>query len=419
MTTRAIAEAAMEKGQGILRLAPTWVPRSFCVPGRRLKLHPDDYYALGGERGGIDERWFASTTPADNGPLTSPNEGLSFVVFEEGGQTHQILLRDAVVELKGDLIGERLWREHGRWPMYSKFFDNKGALPHHVHHRDEHAALVGQLGKPEAYYFPRQVNNHGGDFPFTFFGLEPGTTKEQVRQCLVDFVKGDNKLTNLSRAYRLEPGTGWDVPPGILHAPGSLCTYEPQRASDVFAMYQSLVGDQIVPVELLWKDTPPERRGDFDYLVEVLDWEANTDPEFAAHHFMRPQPVRPPAEMEAEGYLEHWICYRSRAYSAKELTVLPGRTVTIQDGGAYGLILLQGHGTLGVWDIETPTLIRYGQLTYDEFFVSEAAAQAGVVIHNPSASDPIVMLKHFGPDNPDLAASGLLEPLPGSVANGR
>ena len=56
------------EGKGILRLAPTWVPRSFCIPGKRIKLHPDDYYVLGLERGGIDERWFASTTHADNGP---------------------------------------------------------------------------------------------------------------------------------------------------------------------------------------------------------------------------------------------------------------------------------------------------------------------------------------------------------------
>jgi len=48
------------------------------------------------------------------------------------------------------------------------------------------------------------------------------------------------------------------------------------------------------------------------------------------------------------------------------------------------------------------TLIRYGQLTNDEFFVSEAAAREGVVITNPSTCDPIVMLKHFGPGNPDL-----------------
>jgi hypothetical protein len=402
MTARSLVNTAFDQGRGVLRLAPTWVPRSFCVPGRRIKLHPDDYYALGGERGGIDERWFSSTTPADNGPLTSPNEGLSFVVVQDGDTTEQVLLRDAVAELGAQLIGDRLWQEHGGWSMYSKFFDNQGALPHHIHHQDKHAARVGQLGKPEAYFFPPQVNNHGGDFPYTFFGFEPGTTKDQVRECLANFTRGDNKLTNISRAYRLEPGTGWDVPPGILHAPGSLCTYEPQRASDVFAMYQSLVGDRIVPEEFLWKDVPPEHVGDLDYLMELIDWDLNVDPEFVKSRHMKPVPVNPIDEMHAQGYRENWICYRSTEFSAKELTVQPGASVTIRDAAAYGLIMMQGHGTLGGWDIETPALIRYGQSTKDEFFVSESAALEGVTIENPSACDPIVMLKHFGSGNPDL-----------------
>jgi hypothetical protein len=315
----------------------------------------------------------------------------------------QLLLKDAVGELKGQLIGDRLWNEYKKWPMFSKFFDNKGPLPHHIHHRDKHARNVGQMGKPEAYFFPTQLNNYGADFPYTFFGLKPGTTREQVRQCLVNFSKGDNKLTNLSVAYRLEPGTGWDVPPGVLHAPGSLCTYEPQRSSDVFAMYQSLVGDQIVPEELLWKDTPPDKKGDFDYLIDVIDWDLNIAPDFGAKHFMRPRPVKPLEAMQAEGYIENWICYKSTAYSAKELTVLPGSTVTITDSAAYGMIMMQGHGKMGVWEIETPALIRYGQLTYDEFFISENAAKAGVSITNFSKSAPLVMLKHFGAENPDLA----------------
>ncbi len=402
MSVRDLASKALEQGQGILRLAPNWVPRSFCVPGRRIKLHPDDYYAMGGPRGGIDERWFASTTAADNGPLTSEHEGLSMIVIEEGGRVEKFLLAEAINELKGAIVGDRIWDGHGGWPAYAKFFDNQGALPHHIHHKDEHARLTGQLGKPEAYYFPPQVNNHGGDFPYTFFGFAPGTTRDQVRQCLLNFTKGDNKITNLAQAYRLEPGTGWDVPPGVLHAPGSLCTYEPQKASDVFGMWQSLTGESIIPEELLWKNTPEDRMGDVDFLMDILDWELNVDPLFREHHFMRPRPVRPLDEMTSEGYVENWICYRSSEFSAKELTVLPGATVTITDAAAYGLIMMQGHGTMGVWPIESPAMIRYGQLTHDEYFVTEAAAKAGVVITNPSKSDPIVMLKHFGPGNPDL-----------------
>jgi hypothetical protein len=167
-------------------------------------------------------------------------------------------------------------------------------------------------------------------------------------------------------------------------------------------MYQSLTNDAIIPPELLWKDVPKEKHGDYDFLLALLDWEANVDPDFAAHHFMRPRPVRETREMNAQGYHENWICYRSPAYSAKELTVRPGAAVTIRDGAGYGLIIVQGHGSLGPWDIETPRLIRFGQLTNDEYFVSEEAARRGVVVKNPSRCDPIVMLKHFGPNNPDL-----------------
>jgi len=286
--------------------------------------------------------------------------------------------------------------------MYSKFFDNKGALPHHIHHRDEHAALVNQSGKPEAYFFPPQVNNYGGDFPYTFFGIEPGVSKQDVLGCLKAFTEGDNRIVNIARAYRLQPGTGWDVPPGLLHAPGSLCTYEPQAASDVYAMYQSLAGDSVVPEELLWKDTPDSKKGDYEYLMEVIDWPLNVDPNFMQNRFMKPKCVLPIEEMQDAGYVDNWICYKSTAFSAKELTVLPGRAVTIKDSAAYGLILMQGHGTMGVWDVESPTMIRYGQLTQDEFFVSEQAARQGVVLTNPSKTDPMVMLKHFGPENPDL-----------------
>lgn len=397
-----LAERALDQGKGILRLAPTWVPRSFCVPGRRIKLHPDDYYVLGGIRGGIDERWLSSTTPAKNGPLTGENEGLSAIVVSDGGRHDQVLLKDAIDHLKGAIIGDRLWKKYGSWPMYSKFFDNMGPLPHHVHHNDEYAKMVGQLGKPEAYYFPPQLNNHGGDFPYTFFGIAPGTTKEQIRECLVNFTKGDNKITNYSAAYRLEPGTGWDVPPGLLHAPGSLCTYEPQKASDVFAMYQSLVNEAIVPEELLWNGTPKDRIGDFDLLLEVLDWDLNVDPNMMANRFMKPVPVVKGASLKNDGFIETWICYKSHDFSAKELTVAPGATVVVKDSAAYGTIVMQGRGKMGAWNIETPSLIRYGQLTNDEFFITESAAREGVKITNESDTDPIVILKHFGPDNPDL-----------------
>ncbi|HEY0793742.1 MAG TPA: hypothetical protein VGD78_21955 [Chthoniobacterales bacterium] len=403
VSVKALTESALEQGGGLLRLAPAWVPRSFLQPGRRLKLHPDDLYAYGLNRGGIDERWFASTTPAANENRT-PDEGLSYVVFEN----KRFTLAQAVVESGTGLIGEPIWRRYGKWPVYSKFFDNMGPIPHHMHQSADHAKLVGQEGKPESYYFPPQHNTVGNNFPYTFMGLEPGTTKAQVRRCLEDWNRGDNGILDLSKAYRLKPGSGWLIGPGLLHAPGSLCTYEPQWGSDVFSMWQSLVEGREVPRALLVKDIPPEKHFDLDFILSELDWEANVDPAFKNNHYLEPIPV---ADSQSEGYVDRWIVYGKingeQRFTAKELTVQPGVRCTVRDGGAYGLIVVQGRGKMNRLTLDCPKLIRFVELTEDEVFCSEPAAKAGVTFENTSDVEDLVVLRYFGPDaNPDAPELG-------------
>ncbi len=388
---------ALDAGKGILRLFPTWVPRIFCVPGKRMKLHPDDTYAFGAHRGGIDERWFASTVNAYNGPETLPDEGLSYIYFRDGGKEEKILLRDAVDEMGEELVGREVMEKHGGWLMFAKFFDNMGPLPHHLHQDDEAAAQVGLKGKPEGYYFPPQLNNHGGWFPYSFLGLNPGTTRDDIKRCLENWDKGDNGILYLSSAYKLKLGTGWDIPPGILHAPGSLLTYEPQRSSDVFAMFQSLVWDQVFSWDMLVWNVPDKYKKDLDYIISLIDWDLNTDSDFVKNRFLEPKPVKPLAEMRKQGYEEYFIQYKSKYFGAKELTVHPGKSVTIKEDAAYGLIVVQGQGTFGDLAIESPALIRFGQMTNDELFVTARAAQEGVTVANTSDRDNLVLLKHFGP----------------------
>jgi hypothetical protein len=400
---RPMIEAALEAGDGVLRLAPNWVPRSFLQPGLRIKLHPDDTYAYGLTRGGIDERWFASTTEAANDGRV-PDEGLSYVVFE----SQRCTLRDAVAEAGAAIVGQAIWKQYKRWPVYSKFFDNMGPIPHHMHQSEAQAKLVGQEGKPEAYYFPAQHNNVGNNFPYTFFGLNPGTTKAQVRKCLEDWNKGDNGILDISQAYRLKPGTGWFVPPSVLHAPGSLCTYEPQWGSDVFGMYQNIVEGRVVPWELLVKDMPAAKKRDLDFIVDQLDWDQNVDPNFKANHYLEPVPV---ADTASQGYMDKWICYGRmdgwQCVTAKELTVAPGAKCKVRDNGAFGLTVVQGEGRINNMRLDCPKLIRFHELTNDEMFVAEAAAKAGVVYQNTSATEPLVILRYFGPEvNPDAPEIG-------------
>jgi hypothetical protein len=388
-----ILDSALDAGAGLLRLTPTWVPRSFLHPGKRIKLHPADYYSYGAERGGIDERWFASTTEAANEGRVW-HEGLSFASF--GGQT--FLLRDAVAEAGARLIGKPMFDKYKKWPVYSKFFDNMGPIPHHMHQSFADAKLVGQEGKPESYYFPPQLNNVDNNFAYTFMGLEPGTTKAQLRKCLEDWDKGENGILDLSRAYRLKRGTGWLIPPGVLHAPGSLCTYEPQWGSDVFGMFQNIVEGRYVPWSLLVKDMPAEKHRDLDFIIGQLDWEKNVDTHFKEHNYL--EPIVDTAK-SGTGVTDRWIVYGTvdgeQLFSSKELTLEPGAKCTLQDPGASGWITVQGKGRIGKLNLQTPAMIRFGEETEDEVFISAEAAARGVELEN-TGSEPLVGLRYFGPN---------------------
>ena len=397
MTSAQFIHNTFEKGAGIFRLIPTFVPRRFSDAGRRLRLHPDDYYALGMQRGSIKERWFSSVIVAMNGPLAPADEGLSYVAASNS-LADKFTLRDAILELGSGIIGPALYEKYGTFPMYSKFFDYNPPLFFHLHPDDEAAARVGRIGKPEAYYFPPQLNNHPGLFPVTYFGFDPMVTKADIRERLLAFEKGDNRITELSRAFRIRLGTGWYTPPGVLHAPGSYLTYEPQWNSDVNAVYENVTSGEIYPYEFLVENVPSDKKRDVDYIMSLMDWDANVDPLYYQKYF------RPPlvCTHSDEAHTEKWVIYANPYIAAKELTIQPGQTVTVKDGAAYGCILVQGHGTFGVYEAEAAIMLRYGQLSADEYFVSEAAAQAGVTITNRSQWEPMVILKHFGPNHPDM-----------------
>lgn len=386
-----VLDSALDAGGGLLRLTPTWVPRAFLHPGKRIRLNPKHYYSYGAERGGIDERWFASTTEAANDGRVW-HEGLSFCSFEG----KNFLLRDAVSENGKRLIGEGMFGKYDRWPVYSKFFDNMGPIPHHMHQSQADAKLVGQEGKPESYYFPPQYNNCDNNFPYTFMGLEPGTTKDELRACLANWGNGENGILDLSKAYRLKRGTGWLIPPGVLHAPGSLCTYEPQWGSDVFGMFQNIVEGRYVPWELLVKDMPEEKHQDLDFIIGQLDWEKNIDPSYKDSNYLEPIVAD-----SGDGWEDKWIVYGTvdddQLFSSKELTLQPGAKMTLKDPGASGWITVQGKGTMGKLNLQTPVMIDFGQETEDEIFITHEAATGGVEVEN-TGSEPLVGLRYFGPD---------------------
>src|SRR5213080_2568848 len=108
---KSLVETEISKTGGLLRLAPCWVPRSFLQPGKRLKLHPDDLYAYGLNRGGIDERWFASTTVTAN-EGRDYDEGLSYCTVGD----KRFTLQQAVAECGATIVGSSIWKKYKKWP---------------------------------------------------------------------------------------------------------------------------------------------------------------------------------------------------------------------------------------------------------------------------------------------------------------
>ena len=386
-----------EKGGGVLQLTPTWVPRGFNEPGKRLRLHPDDYFAFGLDRGGICERWLGSITKALNGPQTGETEGMSFVLEDMGTKTTR-LFKDYVEELGADLIGSSLMNTYGTWPTFAKLYDYDKPLFHHLHLTEERAGKIGMHGKPEAYYFPPQYNcSYLGRMPLTYFGFDPSTTKDEVMQCLKDYDKRDTRITELSRAYRIKLGTGWYTPAGVIHAPASLVTYEPQWNSDVNTIMENVTMGEVNPHHMLTDCAPEEEKDNLEAIFAQIDWEESTRADYKQTYFRAPK-----VKCETETAVEKWVAYANEWIAAKEVTVLPGQTYTLTDQACYCAIISQGHGTFGNYECEAPELVHFKDVTGDEYFVSESAAKKGIIIKNTSSYQPLIVLQNFANNNPEV-----------------
>jgi hypothetical protein len=166
----------------------------------------------------------------------------------------------------------------------------------------------------------------------------------------------------------------------------------------VNSVYENVASAEVYPYEFLVENCPEDRKRDVDYVMSLMDWEKNVDPNYRKHYF------RPPitCSHSDERHTEKWITYANEYIGAKELTVEPGQSVTVMDEAAYGCILVQGRGRFGLHAAASLTMLRFGQASDDEYFVSEKAASAGIEVVNESEFEPLVILKHFGPNHPDM-----------------
>ena len=147
----------------------------------------------------------------------------------------------------------------------------------------------------------------------------------------------------------------------MLHAPGSLCTYEPQWGSDVFGMFQSLVEGREVPWSLLVKDMPDDKHQDLDFIVGQLDWEKNVDTHFKEHNYLEPIVDK---ERSGKGYTDRWIVYGTvdgeQLFSSKELTLEPGASARCKIPARAAGSRCKAAAAWASSISQTPAMIRFG-----------------------------------------------------------
>ena len=97
----------------------------------------------------------------------------------------------------------------------------------------------------------------------------------------------------------------------------------------------------------------------------------------------------------------------SQLFSAKELTISsPVQNARCKIPARAAGLPFRGVAASEALDLQTPAMIRFGENTTDEVFISHVAASNGVEIEN-TGTEPLVGLRYFGPDtHQNLPAGG-------------
>lgn len=379
-----LIENEIRKTSGVLQLNPAWVARNFIAPGRRLGL-PESQYNLG-DRGGICERWLASTTKADN-KVSVPNEGLSTLKME---YEREVTLKEVVELLPELILGKEYSKTHTGLGRLAKIFDYADRIPFHIHQMQKHARLVGRNSKDEAYYFPEGVDK--GKHPETFFGVHPYIVKEKKFNLLLPHLVEwkDDGIVQHAFAFNQHEGDGFQVPSGVTHGPGTALTIELQEDSDVFAMMQAKVGDTFISKDLLWKDVREEDRRKYGekIILEMIDWQTSGDPDFYIKRHTPPILIKDSIQGNSK---EYWIYYNTNKFSGKKIYVKRGEKYFTKDDGVYNILVWRGTGWFGAIEIEGGNPLK------DEILITHDQAVKGVEIINTGRGD-LEIIKFFGPD---------------------
>lgn len=355
----------LDRTHGVLRLRPTFVHRFYPDLARlgqsRLRRKATQY---------IPERWIGSSVEAVN-PPPIPSGGLSMIHGTE------LSLRDAIAAEPRLLLGEELLAAHGpEYRVLVKLLDPGEPIVFHLHATDEQVRRMPRhfrghrFGKDEAYYFLDQVPK--GPMPYTHAGLYPGVTPRQLADAVR---KGPQHALELSPVLYQTYETGFFMPAGLPHRPGTALTLEIQQPSDVYTLLETRSAGRTLP--------PQQIHPGFDSLEQALrlvDYERAYEVGKLKGYQLRPAVVKRTTAGEIAWVFPPKVC---RKFAGQRLRI---RT-RVTHGYDHPVVMWvwKGQGTLQGMRIKPG----------DEFYIPPQAAAAGLDLRN--AGDQVLEVFTFFP----------------------
>lgn len=409
-----VLDSCLEKNGGVFQLLHRYAGRTFCTPGKRLRLDAKSYYPdyMGGT--GLDELWMCCTVPIVTGVIDTRTEKAPFRegeahVLTSDGQVISLqdlisanpkaVLGDKVTALSQQLIGKVTW------PIVSKKFDNLNPIPHHLH-----------WSKWEVYDI-NSYDNPGvspSHYHTTAMGLYPFVTRDQFLACMKRFGKGDyNGVRHLSPHTMMHIDDGFVMPNGVLHSPTNLCTHELHVTMDEHFLAEDLTLDGRIGAKDAFyacreEDYPKARHEDWDYLVEKFDFAANQDPDFVLKNS---RPAISAQEFKGNGVDAKWIVYGNflgdQKCSILRLIVEPGAKTTFRPECPAMFHTNGGSGRVGKLAVRYHQNMVLGEIYPEIGFITQAAlANGGVEIEN-TGTEPLVLTFDF-PQNAHSRTPGVV-----------
>ena len=408
-----VLDNCLEKNGGVLPLLHRYAGRTFCTPGKRLRLDAKSYYPdyMGGT--GLDEIWMCCTVPIVTGVIdTRTNkapfrEGEAHVLTADGqvislqdliSANPKTVLGDKVTALSKQLFG------NVTWPIVSKKFDNLNPIPHHLHWSKWEVYDINSYDNPGV---------SASHYHTTAMGLYPFVTKEKFLACMKQFGKGEyNGVRHLSPHTMMHIDNGFVMPNGVLHSPTNLCTHELHVTMDEHFLAEDLTLDGRIGAKDAFyacreEDYPKARHEDWDYLVEKFDFAANQDPDFVLKNS---RPAIPAEEFKGNGVDAKWIVYGNflgdQKCSILRLIVAPGAKTTFRPECPAMFHTNGGSGRVGKLAVRYHQNMVLGEIYPEIGFITQAAlANGGVEIEN-TGTEPLVLTFDF-PQNAHSRTPGV------------